>query len=343
MSYSIDFGGWGSIFAVPTSVVDKGLKLATEAQLKVLLYMLRHSGEKLTAQSIGEELSLHSEDVKDAVCYWEEFGVISVNNNAVTIPEMESAKKPEDNAVSVADNTQTLKTDNLNLISDKPRPVSRAVKPEPAYVAKRLRADKNIVLLMDEAQRILSKVLSNSDTATILMLHDTDGLPIEVILMLMEHCVQIGKGNMRYIERTGIQWGSEGITTIALAEEKIKRYSESTGAWGIVSVVFGIHLSGTPSKKQLEFADRWINEWKFSEDMLRLAYERCLDTKGEMNLSYINGILKRWHEQGFIKPEDVLQADMNSSKNIKKTESASKKDSASYNIDEYENQSIFDD
>lgn len=341
MSYKIDFGGWGSVFAVPSSVVDKGLKLASESQLKVMLYILRHSGEVLTDDSIGEALSIHSEDVKDAVTYWEETGVFSLKSDSITMPQSNNTE-PAQPATCVDKKPQTVTTENDIMTADKPRPVSRATKPEPSYVAKRLRADSNIVLLMDEAQRILGKVLSNSDTATLLMLHDTDGLPIEVILMLLEHCVQIGKGNMRYIERTGIQWGSEGIVTIALAEEKIRRYSESTGAFGIVNVVFGIKLSGTPSKKQLEFADRWINEWKFSEAMLRLAYERCLDTKGEMNLSYINGILKRWHEQGFAKPEDVLTFDASTSKNSKPS-SASKKDTASYNIDEYENKSIFDD
>ncbi len=341
MSYKIDFGGWGSVFAVPSSVVDKGLKLASESQLKVLLYILRHSGDTLTAESIGAELSLHCEDVKDAVAYWEELGIFAVNNNSIAMPQ-NGFTEPSESIVQNSEKTQTFTSENIAETADKPRPVSRATKPEPAYVAKRLRADSNIVLLMDEAQRILGKVLSNSDTATLLMLHDTDGLPIEVILMLLEHCVQIGKGNMRYIERTGIQWGSEGVVTIALAEEKIRRYSESTGAWSVVSVVFGIRLGGTPSKKQLEFADRWINEWKFSEAMLRLAYERCLDTKGEMNLSYINGILKRWHEQGFTKTEDVLSFDASAPKSGK-TASSPQKDTASYNIDEYENKSIFDD
>lgn len=336
MSYIIDFGGWGSVFAVPTSVVDKGLKLASESQLKVLLYVLRHSGETLTAEKIGEELSLHSEDVKDAVSYWEDMGIFCAKDSTLSIPAGNKGTCDQQ-----SDAPPVLKENTVS-VSEKPRPVSRPTKPEPGYVAKRLRADSNIVCLMDEAQRILSKVLSNSDTATLLMLHDTDGLPIEVILMLLEHCVQIGKGNMRYIERTGIQWGSEGITSIALAEEKIRRYSESTGAWAVVSVVFGIRLSGTPSKKQLEFADRWINEWNFSESMLRLAYERCLDTKGEMNLSYINGILKRWYEQGLTKPDDVLKADASNKKNVK-PKADSKKETASYNIDEYENYSIFDD
>lgn len=158
--------------------------------------------------------------------------------------------------------------------------------------------------------------------------------------MLMEHCVQIDKGNMRYIERTGIQWASEGITTIGLAEEKIKRYSESSVAFSVVSAVFGLHLSGTPTKKQLEYADLWVNEWKFTEDMLRLAYEKCVDLKGELNLSYINGILRRWFEQGLRNPQEV-SADISKSKAGKKQTNSEQ--APSYDIDEYEKKSIFDD
>ena len=41
MSYEINFGPWGSIFAVPTAVADRYLKFCTEEQLKVLLLALR--------------------------------------------------------------------------------------------------------------------------------------------------------------------------------------------------------------------------------------------------------------------------------------------------------------
>ncbi len=336
MAYKIDFGGWGSVFAVPSSVVDKGLKLAGEAQLKVLLYLLRHSGDTLTDELVAEALALHPEDVRDAIEYWSERGLLVSARDTVTMPESSDAEMSKESGTQVVQ-PETFKT------VEKPRPVSRPTKPEPRYVAKRLKADSNLVFLMDEAQRILGKVFSNSDTATLLMLHDTDGLPIEVILMLLEHCVQIGKGNMRYIERVGIQWGSDGITTINLAEEKIKQYSESTSAWGRVCAVFGIHLSGTPTKKQLEYSGQWVNDWGFSEEMLRLAYERCVDAKGEMNLSYINGIIKRWNEQGLRKPEDVIKADSAPAKKGKKTDNKSTNTSASYDIDEYESNSIFDD
>ncbi len=342
MSYKINFGVWGSVFAVPTAVVDNGLKLASEAQVKVLLYVLRHSGTTLTDESVAQALSFHPEDVRDAITYWADKGLLACTENALTLPVN---SKSEDTSLSqneavVSSSVQSTVISQPS--SDKPRPMSRATKPEPGYVAKRLRADKNLTFLMDEAQRVLGKVLSNSDTATLVMLHDTDGLPVEVILMLMEHCVQIDKGNMRYIEKTGIQWASDGVTTISLAEEKIKRYSESSVAWNTVSAVFGIHLSGTPTKRQLEYADQWINIWKFTESMLRLAYERCVDSKGELNLSYINGILRRWFEQGFRNPDEVISADKAKTTGRKKQES-SYSESASYDIDEYEKKSIFDD
>lgn len=339
MSYKIDFGVWGSVFAVPTAVVDKGLKLATEVQLKVLLYILRSNGNTLTDEAVSQALDIHPEDVRDAIEYWSDRGLLASASESVALPE----SLPLDNLTSavVTQQNENAVTSEA-VVADKPRPMSRATKPEPGYVAKRLRADKNLVLLMDEAQRILGKVLSNSDTATLVMLHDTDGLPVEVILMLMEHCVQIDKGNMRYIEKTGIQWASDGVTTIGLAEEKIKRYSESSVAWTTVAAVFGLQQSGTPTKKQLEFADVWINIWKFTEDMLRLAYERCVDTKGQLSLSYINAILRRWFEQGLRNTDEVLQADKAKPK-AKRQGSAIDSDTPSYDLDEYEKKSIFDD
>ena len=39
MAYRINLGQWNTIFAVPACVVDSHIKLATEAQLKVLLYL----------------------------------------------------------------------------------------------------------------------------------------------------------------------------------------------------------------------------------------------------------------------------------------------------------------
>ena len=43
MSYSVNPSAFKSIFAVPTDIVDKHIRLANEHQLKVLLWILRNS------------------------------------------------------------------------------------------------------------------------------------------------------------------------------------------------------------------------------------------------------------------------------------------------------------
>ncbi len=328
MSYKINFGGWESVFAVPTAIVDKGLKLASETELKVLLYILRNSQNELSDELVAKALCIHEEEVSDALSYWSDKGLLVKMGESIEMT----------NITSKTEKATEPKSENSAQIMEaqpKPRVSARTLKPEPAYVAKRLKADKNLAELMNEAQRILEKMLSNADMATIVMLHDTDGLPLEVILMLMEHCAKIGKGTLRYIEKTGMAWANEGINTIALAEEKIKRQNESSDAWNRVSAVFGLRIGGTPTKKQLNFADVWVNEWKFSEDMLRLAYEKCVDAKSELNMGYINGILRKWNEEGLRNPQEIEKRDT-----LRQEKSDESK--TSYDLDSYESTSMFD-
>jgi len=54
MSMKINLGAWNSIFAVPSSVVDEGLKFSDGVKLKVLLYLLRHSGEDVNESDISK-------------------------------------------------------------------------------------------------------------------------------------------------------------------------------------------------------------------------------------------------------------------------------------------------
>ena len=40
MSVRINLGEWGSVFAVPTSIVDQHIKIASPLQLKIILFLL---------------------------------------------------------------------------------------------------------------------------------------------------------------------------------------------------------------------------------------------------------------------------------------------------------------
>lgn len=341
MDININLGAWNGVFAVPCDVVDKYLKLATEKQLKVLLWLLRNAGRSCTAEEMAKELSVHPTDVRDYIQFWVNAGLIpQTGKEGAPIQEEPNAggkiavPAPEGKKDETA---ATLREETAQPEKKKPRALSRPQKPDFSYVAQRLNDSPELSFLMEEAQVILGKPLSNGDSATLFMLHEDDGLPVDVILMILQYAVGEGKPAMRYIEKIGIDWASEEIDTVEKAEDKLRAIAKTKDAWGKVSRVFGLNSTGSPTKTQLECAHRWVNDWNYREDMLRLAYETCVDTKGEYNLKYIDGIIKRWHHAEITTPQDVEQA-----KKPAKKEQAQKR-AASYDIDEFESLSMFND
>lgn len=332
MNYKINLGAWGSVFAVPSALVDSHIKMASESQLKVLLYILRNSDKDNSVESISKAVLVHPDEVKNAVEFWISRGLVASSENVLEIPVPEKIEAEN----SVAESEVEIKP------IVKPRAVSRSQRPDPTYVARRLAENAELSHLMDEAQIALSKPLSSGDTATLVMLHETDGLPCDVLNHLINYCVSIGKGNMRAIERMGTQWGAEEIYTLELAEQKIIRLSQSNNAWTKVSKIFGIRNIGSPTKTQLAYADTWVNEWKFSDDMLLEAYERCVNQKGEYNIKYINGILAKWFAASIFNLDDLKKADENGAKSKKKKSNEPERN-ASYDIATFESKSLFND
>lgn len=338
MSYRINLGQWGSVFAVPSSVVDKHIKLASEAQLKVLLYLLRNADRDISDADISEALRISAEETANAVEFWTERGLLAESGD-VFIPadKTEQSIKAVENTVPEAP-------------VKKHTTVSRARRPDSAFVSKLLKEDAILAGLLEDAQTVLKKPLSSGDTATLVMLYDTFGLPCEVIAMMMTYLASVGNANMRSIERMGIRWSDEGIKTADDAEREIERMTDSRDAWSRVSSLFGIRNVGNPTKSQLEHADRWLNTWGFNDVMITEAYERCVNQKGEYNIRYINAILKRWNEKN-IRSLDTLKEEEAAVKNKPKPKpkpsakgSVFSVEGASFDISKYEeNDSLFDD
>ena len=318
MSVRINLGEWGSVFAVPSSVVDGHLKIASQNQLKVLLFLLRHSDKDFSYNEIGDTLRIHPDDVADCVSFWVQRGILSEREGELTPSENAAAAVPK---APKASEPETEKPKKRSVIS-------RPQKPDIVSAAQRVASDETLSHVLAEVELALGNPLSSGNIATLVMLYDTCGLPAEVIVMLVNYCVSIGKANMRTIETVGVRWADDGIYTVEAADNRIMLSHQSSKNWSRVSSVFGLKNIGSPTVKQLEFADRWTGEWKFSDDMLRRAYEICVDTKGEMKLGYINGILSKWFKSQIFTLEDIEKTD------TKKKKTTAKK--SSFDIDELE-------
>ena len=63
MSINIDLGAWNSIFAVPSKVVDEGLKFSDGVKLKVLLFVLRNAGRSVDDTEISKATGVNVTDI----------------------------------------------------------------------------------------------------------------------------------------------------------------------------------------------------------------------------------------------------------------------------------------
>ena len=340
MSYSINLGDWNSVFAVPCSVVDQHIKLAGSVQLKVLLWELRHAGDSFEAADIAKALCIDKADVADAMLYWQQTGLFCEKNNDLTPPEKEETSAVPENKEAVSKEKEPEREPEGPEAEPAEKPhklLSRPQKPDNAFVAKRMSESTEIACLMQEAEQILGRLISNGDSAMLLMLHDDFGLPADVIIMLLQYVVSIGKANTRYIEKVAMNWADEEIFTHEKAEEKLRRLDEGQKAWRVIEQAAGIPHRA-PSTKEQAFASVWVTQWKFTLPLIHEAYERSVDNTGKFSISYMNKILERWNREG-ISTLEQAQKDKEERAAARKS---TKPQKTSYDIAEYERSSVFD-
>ena len=95
MDYKVNSGIWGTMFGVPCIVADNLLKIADESQIKVLLYLLRHSEKNLTAEEISANTGVGTEKVADAVLFWQQVNVLSTSaSTSVSTPAAQPIIEP---------------------------------------------------------------------------------------------------------------------------------------------------------------------------------------------------------------------------------------------------------
>ncbi len=323
MEYQLNLGAWNSVFAVPCGIVDKHLKLAGAAQLKVILWVLRHSGENFTVEDISASLSMSAADIRDSMLYWKETGVICESEGILFPPVPKAENKAAEESTPVKDEIKITKPEKPS------RTVSRPEKPDLKYLTERMQSDESIVYLMQTADEIFGRPTSNNDKETLLMIHESDGLPVEVLIMLMQYAAGLGKCNIRYIEKMAINWADEEVITLERAEQKIQQLTSGRSAAGTVQKLFGLE-SHSPTEKETVYADRWMNLWKFSPELIRYAYEICVDAKGKYIPKYVDSVLARWHNGGIETMEQAQADQLKGKKNTRKT------NAATYDIEKYE-------
>ena len=310
MNYCMNLGAWNHIFAVPCEVVDQHIRLAGAVQLKILLWLLRHRGEQCTAESISAGLGMAEMDGRDGIQYWVEVGLIAQKEQEFSpAPISQEISEPTIPPVALVEENSVAEEE----VSEEAIPVEKTPRKapprlrnlNPADIVRRINESEEIKSMIEMTDMIFGRDLSTPEMGRIVDLYDWYGLPAEVVVMLIQYAASVNKANMNYIEKLAQNWAEQEINTHEKAEEKINELERRTDCWKQVCTIFGIS-SRLPSNTESEASYRWLEIWKFSPEILREAYNRCVDSTGKMQFTYINRILERWNKEGIRTIKDVM-------------------------------------
>ena len=296
------------VFVLPAQVADDCLKTASVEELRVLLWFSRHQ-QAWDAAACATAVGLSAQDCEDCLYSWMERGVLTpVGEVATALAPVAAAKAA-------------------------PAPRPAPVKPRVQEVLAYQKEHPDFAVFLEAASARLGKPLSHGDTATLLYLLDTVGLSGDVILLEIAYAVSLGKGNMRYVEKLALNWADEELTTLPVVDAHIA-YLERCRTVG--DRVEQMVLPPRPfTAAQRELAVKWVEDWHFSDDLLRLAAAIAREnvTKSGNFTAYMDGILRRWLAEGIDSPDEVQ---VNKPTGKKKGPAATNPEESSLDTDEFE-------
>ena len=178
-----------------------------------------------------------------------------------------------------------------------------------------LTGDAGFRMLVPQTEEKLGKRLKTADLQILAGLYDDLGLPADVIYLLVCHCVarseeRYGPGRrptLRQIEKEGYHWAQRGL----FDQESASRYLRD---WNVRRSAMSRYMQvlGRGDRRPVESEERYITDWMdkgFPPETVALAYDKTVFYKKELNWRYLNGILRRWHENGWHTEEEVRQSD----------------------------------
>ena len=118
MKYKIKYNNFSSVFAVPTSVVNNYIKLASGLALKVLLIILNSGSDLPTTSDLSLALcEQNEENIIDAINFWIQVGVLSPADAEPISTVNETHKEVENKSPNNEEH-------KLNISSNEPKKVN---------------------------------------------------------------------------------------------------------------------------------------------------------------------------------------------------------------------------
>lgn len=175
--------------------------------------------------------------------------------------------------------------------------------------------DPRFAALVNEVQNVLGSILTSNGLMELLGFYDYLGLPPDVILLLVAHCVEehekkYGKDKrptMRNIRSEAYRWADKGVFSLEAATEYIKAGERAKRRKSDIRRILGLQ-DRAPSPTE----ERCISEWAerdYSDELISAAYDKTVLNTGRLVWKYMDSILKSWEQKGLKTMDEVRTGD----------------------------------
>lgn len=305
MEFKIDPKAYLGIFAVPKTLAENDLRLAGATQLKAILCFLARTaeGKSPAVTEIAKFIGRDVDEVEDAMVFWTERGVLLRDDQA--LPD---AVGPAGETPAPAAEEKTAPVISAPARRESEHREAEIAMPTHEQVAARLNESEDLRCLFAEAQQKLGKTIGYDGQSTLIYIHDSYGLPVEVILMLLEYLKTLSKTGYRSVLTTAKKWADSEIDTLEAAEEYIREASLSDETWKQFRAL-SLVKNERPTTKQREFFLRWKKQYGFDAAMIYRAYEVSVENTGRMSLPYMEKVLSSWKNEGIRTAGELEKAE----------------------------------
>ena len=273
---------------VPVDDADKLIALGDGTSALLYLYALRFGGS-FSPQKAAASLKCTQVEIKKAAELLRENGVFKTDDKS---PPYSPSLSPSS-----------------------PLPAEELPEYGAEYIAARARDSGEFEIIVRETQRIMGRILSSADLKILFGIYDHLGLPVEVIFLLINHCVEqarvrLGPGRlptMHSVEKEAYAWHNREILTLEQAEEYLVKKNEQKQKLSEVKRL--LQISGRNfSATERKYVESWL-EMGFDLDALALAYDKTVVKTGGLQWKYMNSILTSWHGKNLHTAEEVERGD----------------------------------
>lgn len=316
--------------------IDEYMADANDAQLKIYLFLIRMMNANLptSVTDIADKFNYTEKDVLRSLMYWESRQLLALdfdashNLSGIRVLSLENTYEAPRTAPRItpvlsfirpasmqtgmtARANRPLPDANRTVASSGSQPANGKLNHEP--IAKpdyspdelaNFKSNEEIEQLLMVTEQYVARQLTRSDIETILFLYDRLGFSTDLIDYLVQHCVERGKKDFRYMEKVALSWHEQGITSPVDAQNASRRYDKV-----VYTIMKSLGKNANPAPKELEYINKWTKEYGFLLDVIQEACDKTVMTTDSHRFAYADGILTKWYQAGVHHKADIPTAD----------------------------------